>query len=639
MAELLDLINAETKREIAGFLLDTFKNSVTARKNQIEDKYARWQRNYAAEPVEKIKTSPFYRASNFMPRLIAMHSDILVARILNVMFSTRPFWILKHPAILALDHDLTDVLQEWINYISDTQIELFPVMDSLIRRAIKDGTTIAKTIWFSDETYAGAVAPDNADGWTSNAVTEEGVEIKAVPFEDFWPYPVTANNLSEVQVKFHRIRMTKYDVNARRGRWSKEGIDVLLNNPADSTSEAARQARSQDSGIQLTKDVDFPYHVIEAWFCYRLPNGKTYRLAAVFNPFIQGEDALLRLYFNPSSKGLDPFTDFRPGPREDLFYGYAAPEVLEQFQEEQAQIHNARRDASVIQNVPGWKKRRYAETPDPSSEWYPGCTMTLDNMEDLMPLQFNVTYNSMLPEEQFVMELAERSLGISAAQQAFGSGQQGKRGTYNTGGTLALLTEGNRRLDIYIKRLRYPCHQVARRIYHNYRDNVDEKTLDVFGKKADSIRKILRSDLPMAANGIFFDLACSDAGINREVDRQNMLLLANTLGGYYRQIWEAVATVTQIPDGHPAKEALLFVLDGAKDMVRRILFTFDVPDRDRLVPDLRAILEGRAKSDAEGEPGGTAPAEPAPTREGLQSLLGELNKATAASPQMAGVGR
>jgi hypothetical protein len=386
--------------------------------------------------------------------------------------------------------------------------------------------------------------------------------------------------------------------------------------------------------------VDFPYHVIEAWFPYTLPNGRTYRMAAVFNPFIQGEQALLRLYFNPSKKGLDPFTDFRPGPRDGLFYGYAAPEVLEQFQEEQAQIHNARRDASVIQNVPGWKKKRYANTPDPSSEWYPGCVMTLDDMDDLEPLQFAVTYNNMLPEEQAVMELAERALGISAAQQAYGSGQGGKRGTYNTGGTLALLTEGNRRLDIYIKRLRYPCHQIGRRIYHNYRDNVDDKMLDVYGKKADSIRKILSSPLPDAANGIFFDLGCSDAGINRETDRQNMLLLANTVGGYYRQIWEAVATVTQIPDGHPAKEALLFVLDGAKDMVKRILFTFDVPDRDRLVPDLRAILERRAGPGSEtADTGGVPEAGRDVSGEGLRALSRHLDAVSATASAGNGNGR
>src|SRR5207245_2990740 len=139
------------------------------------------------------------------------------------------------------------------------------------------------------------------------------------------------------------------------------------------------------------------------------------------------------------------------------------------------------------QNVPGWKKKKYAETPDPSSEWYPGCTMTLDDMDDLNPIQFNVTYNAMIEEERYVDYEAERTTGISGAQQAFGAGQSGKRGIYNTGGTLAMLTESTRRLDIYIKRLRYPLHRVANRVVNNYRDHSSKELFDMFGEKSDKI--------------------------------------------------------------------------------------------------------------------------------------------------------
>src|SRR5207245_8831149 len=141
-----------------------------------------------------------------------------------------------------------------------------------------------------------------------------------IAFGDFWPYPITATDLLEVQVKFHRIRMTKYDVEQRRGRWSEEAIEQMLVQPDNPQNEPARQVKAQESGLIITKDVDYPFHVLEAWFQYALSSGKTYKLAAVFNPFIEGANSVLRLYFNPSSLGLDPFVDFSPFPRDGLFY-------------------------------------------------------------------------------------------------------------------------------------------------------------------------------------------------------------------------------------------------------------------------------------------------------------------------------
>lgn len=587
-------LSSDKKNELAGYLTRTLKNAVTARTTQVEDKYRRWMDNYAGKPYEPIRTTPFYRASNWVPQLIRMHTDILAARMTGIVFGTRPLW--KPRTFLDSPHEWLESIQEWLELVSFFDLGLFQPLDSTISRTIKSGLTILKSPWVDDTSYLGQ--PGNASGgYKTVAVGGEGLKLFPVPFDDFWVYPITSNNLDEAKVKFHRIRLTKEEVLARRDAnlWDKDACEKLLLNPTEQQG-AARESMAIEAGVQLTKDVTRPYNVIEAWLDYPITNdySKPYKIVITFNPDLGTGDAILRSYFNYYTRGIDPFIDFRFFPRDDLFYGYSVPEILEQSQEEQAQIHNCRRDASTIQNIPGWKKRRYANVPNPASEWYPGKVFELDNLDDLQPLQFQVTYNSMIEEEKFILQLAEAYTGIGPAMQAFGAGViSGKRGIYNSQGTLAVLAEGNRRLDIYLKRLRFPFHKLGNLIYQSYRDfKGDKLTYTRMGENGQNLEKTFRLVEPNEFKGLFFDIAASDAGVNKETDRSALLLMANTMASYYRQVLELSNLAAQSPPQSPIHQVVTLVLEGAKDLADRLLFAFDIGDRKRLVPDVGKLLGG-----------------------------------------------
>jgi hypothetical protein len=232
------------------------------------------------------------------------------------------------------------------------------------------------------------------------------------------------------------------------------------------------------------------------------------------------------------------------------------------------------------------------------------------------------------------MSLAERYVGISPAMQGFGAGQAaGKRGIYSTGATLALLSEGNQRLDIYIRRLRYPFHKLGKLIYRAYRAfRPNGPEFEAYGEQGEALRQVFSLEEPAGFRGLFFDIGASDAAANREVDRQNLLLMANTMATYYRQIWEASATLASIPPEHPAREVLLMVLDGARDLAKRLLFAFDVGDRERILPDIRKVMGGAAPGQGglSGVEGSIQPSE-------LQSLLQSLEGLQGGGLEEAGV--
>ena len=111
MYNIVDLpISDEMKDEIVRFLYDKFYYATEARRTQVDSKWQRWMNNYAGKPKEATRSTPWPNASNFVPQLIRMHTDISHARIFNVMMGTKPFW--KPIALLPSPH-------EWIEGLSE----------------------------------------------------------------------------------------------------------------------------------------------------------------------------------------------------------------------------------------------------------------------------------------------------------------------------------------------------------------------------------------------------------------------------------------------------------------------------------------------------------------------------------------
>lgn len=600
---ILDLpLGADKRAELTNYLIDKFRFATDARVNQVDAKWTRWMNNYAGKPKEISRSTPWPNASNFVPQLIRMHTDILHARIFNVVMGTKPFWNPK--TFIPCPHEWLEELGAWIEYESFYNINLQDTIDKTILRSLKCGTTFMKMPWIQNRLYLGS--GDAAGKFTETMRFTEGVEADTLSYDDFYAYPITADKYEKIKIKFHKLRFDKEDIQQRvaMGWWDSTAADFILKGGEGRFEGSAREAQASEAGVDLSPETILPFKCVEAWLNYPVTNDPTklYPIVVVFNPEMAGADGYLKGYFNPSSVGLDPFVQFTPLPREDLIYGWSIPEMLEGAQEEQAQIHNWRRDCSTIINSPMWKKRRGAGVPNPSQQGYPGKVFDLDDMDDLDIIQFSPTYNSMIEEEGFLLEWVERQTGGSTPYQGMGSGtMDGKRGIYTSQGTMMMMSAGNNRVDTYLRRYRGSFNRTGNIIYYSNKDwRPNGAEYATFGARGATVQRTFTFREPEGYRGLFFDIGASEAGANKEVDRNNLLLMANTLAGYYRQLVEMAGIATQIPEGQPMREAMLTVLDGAKDLTNRVLFAFDIGDRQRLVPDLRKVLAGdtQAANDA-----------------------------------------
>lgn len=579
--------NSSVKKDLCALLHKRFWHSVKSRSAQVDGKYRRWTDNYNGKPFQQVRTTPFYKASNFVPQLIRMHTDILSARLVGLAFGVKPFW--KPTTFMGEEpHEVIDALAQWMQTICFNDMDFYRPIDMTIFTTVKTGTTVLKGYWYEKELIkVQAAMGENAQ--REQAKKRERCQVDPILFDDFFPYPVTATDLSKCTYKFHRLRFTEEEVKYRSniGMWNEAACKRLLEGRTREQG-AAREASAAQAGIELTVDVSRPHTIVEAWFEYELSPGKLYPLMVQFNPNDETENSYLRGFYNYyPDVDMDPFIDFRFAPREDLFMGYSVPEILEQSQEEQAQIHCSRRDGNLIANIPAWKKKRFSDVANPSDEWYPGKVFEVNDIDDLQPLSFGTNYNSLVEEESFLMQLAERYTGISPAMQGFGSGSMGKRGIYNSQGTLALLAEGNKRIDIYLKRMRDPFHRLGRLIHTSYATfHSDGPEYQIWGNNG----KLIKSTF--GDKRLFYELGASDASANREVDRTALLLMSNTMSAYYKQLVEATQMLAQTKPESPVYNLLLAVCEGARDLANRLLFVFDVPDRNRLAIDVKKFLGG-----------------------------------------------
>src|SRR5580765_2458111 len=313
-------LGKDKKIELVGFLQEKFRQSVDARSQQVDGMYRRWIDNYDAKPLEAIRTTPFYKASNFVPRLIGMHTDILAARIIGLMFGTRPFWR-PTPYDLESQAEVLQAASWWMDRISHSEMEIFDPLDLGIFLAVKTGVVTLKNTWL-DESF-GVFKPDPSGGITR--VGRPKLALDIIPFDDFFPYPVTALNLSQVTIKFHRLRFTKQEIEFRKNTsWIRENAEIVLTGGGANSQGAGREAQANNAGIMLSRDTARPFNVVEAWLQYELSPGQLHDIVVLFNPYSAGEQALLRdPYYNYFSNELDPFIDLRIMPRENLYWGYS----------------------------------------------------------------------------------------------------------------------------------------------------------------------------------------------------------------------------------------------------------------------------------------------------------------------------
>lgn len=558
----------------------------------------KWRKAYEAVPREKNREWPFPNASNLVVPIIAIHSDTLLARVMQSILKTSPLWYSK----MLGDHgdggdDRREAFQEAMQYvgIEPFELDLYRVYHEWFGEAIKYGTSIIKSPWEKKMIDELVPAGDGSGDYDfMSKVVYEGPRPEKLPFEDFL-CPPSAKTLNHADIKIHRRRLQKHELLERRFKqiYAADKVDAILDSP-DRTSPTINQTMKEETlGAMTALGYGFAeYDLYECYLEYR-NGGKTTNIIATYH---EKTDTLLRAIYDTSS--MPVFVSARLLYRDDMFYGYGFCETLWSFQEEVSEIHNQRRDNQTVANTKVWRV-------NPDSKLHSGfrifpSAMLPADKDEIEPLSHGEVSSMTIDEERLSLDLAERRSGVSPPQQGMGAGTNTKRGVYSASGTMALLQDGNRRTDLNISDFRYAHTILGRILSKQYANNgFGDKRLDLFGSKSQLIQEAfdaIKKDI------MGLPVYSSSASVNKEVEKQSDLLLNGIMNGHYQMVANLMGQLQSPMVPQDVKDYLTKVIKASDKLMKTILKHFDHDDFEDLVPK-----QAPTKNNLSVMPGGQAP--------------------------------
>lgn len=579
---------------------------------------------------------PFVGASDLEIPLTAMHTDPVFADFMQTLHVPRDFWSVVGKKQSTVDK--AKPLQEYLSIIEQEEIDMYEVNQQVAMDQIIHGTGIYKDII----KYEGKKVRDydeNGDIVEKTRVQFKP-EVQYVPLQDFF-IPAYSRYINpdapqrgapwvahRFDLRAGELRVKSQGAAPFAPNWDKEAtalVETWVEEDQDDIIETTQRDEDrhipwQDRKIKLYEiwarfDVDDDGIEEDIVVIFHYNSGVILR--AIFNPFLHGKRPFEAIYFMPG-KG---------------FYGIGLAEMDAWAQMGASRLLNATLDSAFLGNAIMLGVPMGANVA-PDEPIYSGKIWPLAPGEQIQDISFGSADPAAFQMLSAFMEFSEKRTGVGELRQGSIDGLPSRTPASTV---LSILNEGKKRFDMIMTAARRgPLKRIGVRLLQNLiqisRDDPRFKlrAVEALGEK-DSIAVLdfLNSPLHEVESLFGVSVTATSSQVNKEVDKQNLVALAQTLTGIWQQqiqYGQLLAQMTQDPNTivEPIQSAYL----GSKEMVRRILEAYDIQNPDNYIVDLAAQQQQQQQQPA-AQPGGAQPGAPAaaggfptdPEAELLQLLL------------------
>jgi hypothetical protein len=615
MAEdlILAKLSPEKKIALATFLQNRVRELKASMRELYEEKVTKWAMAYEARPREESRQFPFEGASNLVIPIIAIHTDTLHAQIMAAIFKTQPIIVSKILGNFGPDSDqFKDAYEEFMQFVAiePSELDLYRVYNEGFSECIKYGTVTFKCPW-EKHTRDFLIPGGDGTGKASDYQTKtiyEGPRPEKLPFNSFY-YPIGAKRLEDMDIKCHKRRLLKHELEERMhtSLYDKDAVNTVLASPDRTNPEEPQKAKEETLGAKTSPS--YGYKEWDIWECfvtYRY-NDEAFAPRMVVSYHEKTNTILRAMYDNFDQEW---FVGARMAHRDDMYPGYGFAEILWMFEEGASETYNGYRDNQTVANTRVWRV-------DPDSKLHQGYRIYPSAMlpaakDEIEALAHGDVSNINLDELRLLLELAERRSGVSPPQQGMGAGGPGKKGVYSAMSTLSLLQEGNSRKDLNVSDMRDAHVRLARLISLQYgKFGSDSKhhegRLALFGSKNKLIQKALEM---IAQRKMGLPCYSSTASINKEVEKQNDMMLSQMMWRHYQAISTLLGSLQNAQTPPLVKQYFLETIMAANLLMKKILRNFGHDEVERLVPDpvktIKAMMEQGGQNGGTGEGAGPA---------------------------------
>jgi hypothetical protein len=593
-------LSPEKETALKTYLKRRVNELKSSMKELYEEKIVKWRAAYEARPREEQRQFPFQGASNLVIPIIAIHADTMKAQLMAAIFKTDPIVQAKILGDFGPESDVfKESYQEFMNYVcvEPEELDLYRIYNESFDECIKYGMVTCKCPW-EDKTRDFLIPGGDGTGSAKDFLVKTlyaGPRPEKLPFSSFY-FPIMAKRLEDMDFKAHKKIMLQHELEERKhaGVYDKDAAITVLGLPNRTSPTNEQTEKEETIGAKTTGSYGHKeWDIWECFFTYRYDD-EAYapRMVVVYH---EGSDTILRCDFDNFDK--EWFVGARMAHRDDMYPGYGFAETLWMFQEGASETYNGYRDNQTVANTRVWRVHPDSKLHQ-GYRIYPSAMLPADEGE-IEPLAHGDVSTINLDELRLLLELAERRSGVSPPQQGMGAGTPGKKGIYSAMGTLSLLQEGNSRKDLNVSDMRDFHVRLMRLVSYQYGylgagSKYHEERLALFGKKAEKIKEALAM---IVGKKIGLPCYSSTASVNKEVEKQNDVMLTQIMARHYQTISQLLGGMQNVMTPPQVKEYMVQVIVASNILMKKILRNFGHDEVERLVPD---PLKG-------GQPDGSKP--------------------------------
>ncbi len=603
---------------------------IDVRQKQLENRHKHkvpeWRRLASGKPREENKSWPFENCSNLVHPIIGESSDELSARVLQLIWAVAPIirysYFMQAQDSNAAHHNTkkSRVLEQFIDYVGyePRELDLYRV----------------ENLWFHDSTDIGTAwvcaAPEKRveavhigydDVGKRNKFEEsvlyEGPKVLNLRDEDVL-YDPDANTPEDSVFMARRISLNRRDLQERVffGHYKKSEVEKILGKPDRYGPGEVRKRENSRKGVVATEDRILAEWEIHECYFYWYVGKKKYRL---FSWFHKETKTMLNQVFNFIPENQIPLVRTRLSLGEHGMNGRGFADMGSYFQDEISTAKNQRNDATTWMMLGLNRLSPQNRNIDKNMKVFPGATLPFNNGEFEHYNVGNVDAGQLsMANEQAMIQQARERFGVGPPVGGAGAGTTNKKGQYGSMGTMAVLQESNSRNNHRTSDFRHSHVKLIGLLTDMYGAMGLGRKGSVFGLDDKLLEEALSDFLERKVR---IPIRAATASANKEVTKQNELLLNQALDAYVKSMSSAIQAVENASLPPYYKKWLKETAIGKVHLMQQIVRDFQLSDQpEEFVPNIEFPAE-QEQPNAKAPPAPAGPQQPSDRLAAVAQLI------------------
>lgn len=536
------------------------------------DKILQWRRQYDGD-VPQHKNFPFPGSSCLHIPATKSAIDAIQARATKTIFSVTPYWVVAGRS--PEDQESAPLVEQYLDYVAQSLINLPIISGDLYRKAMVDGTSIAKVTWVEDFRYVErevvqiteAVGVMSLNGVELPALQEtnvtprtvkekeysyKGPAVRVVDILDFVLLPATATDYGNAFGVGDRMWLRFDQLKRGESQGVYFGVDALREASPDDIRDLTASARMNVDLIATDSlqqsEISRLYEIYELMWRMDLDEDGLEEWALI--TYSNQAKRIIRIDKYPYMHGRVCYVPYRCKPRDNSFWGISIAEETCALQAEMNALHNQFVDSGTLANASLVFARRQSGTDMDRLEYSPGKIQYVDDPSDITITQFQPPSPALLQAMQLIRADFERLTGVSDISLA-----RPPSVSRTATEISSIVFEGNIKFDQIINRFQQSNVELAHQIIelsHQFVD--DEYAFRILGAQQNPFQTIRKQDF-----GKRYDYIPHGSSItaNKDIEKNRRMAVAQHVAMFYNTLQQYIGAASQNPNFWDLVEAIV----------------------------------------------------------------------------------